>query len=417
MSCRQNNGNSASTSLAKFLTDSDEHLVSHIFHVARREAAVKYGEEAKALADISKVQDFLNDARSLARHDSHIPDARRESLIRRIDDAQQDLINGQVPNKATFDAWVQLRSRLEEAKLLIPQTIKEADPTAGFTREGLRITQSEVNLAKIDYHRLDRILEDSAIYSGFRYDRANISERTRESIDMKGFEVRIAAEKYHKLSNAYDATDTGYELLLSQENENSSSSDRTDWLNKKENAENMRLIESPIITAQHQAEELGMMAAKENLEKAKIAALSAENIYKENRVPLTRNNLENASKEARHARRIYLYTILEHPSVALATEGNNMRSPQAWANMKGDDVVSENEMWAAAEQLLFDLDNAEARIGKIREGEIARHTYLRAEARQALLDSQGNGVIDPINRRYNEAIRRLRGESSVGLAG
>lgn len=417
MSCRQNNGNSASTSLAKFLTDSDEHLVSHIFHVARREAATLIGEEAKAPADISKVQDFLNDARSLARHDSRIPDARRESLIRRIDDAQQDLINGQVPNKATFIAWVELRDRLEAAKALAPKSPQEADPTAGFTREGIKITKSEVDLAKLDYERLSKTLEDVSIYSGFRYDSPSVSDRTKESINMREFEVRIAGEKYQKLSDAYDATETGYELLLADKNSNPSSSNHYLWLNRKENAEKLLAIESPMIVTLRKAEETGLNAAKENLEKAKAAVSIAEKAFKENHTPLTKGNFENASKQARQARRVYLYTVLERPSVVLTTDNNDMRSPQSWANLKGDDVVSQNEMWQAADLLLFDLDNAEARIGKIRDGEIARRAYLRAEARQALLDSQGNGEIDTINRRYNETIRRLRGESSRTLAG
>lgn len=419
MSCRQNHGNSAATSLAKFLSDSPEELVSPVFHAARRAAKVLLGEtEAKAPADIAKVQDFLNDARSLARHDSRIPDARRESLLARIDGAQEDLINGEnIPNKATFAGWVELRARLEEAQLLTPKHTEEVDPTTGFTKEGIKITKSEVDLAEADYHRLDRICEDSAIYSGFRHDRANVSERMRESINMKGFEVRIAAEKYYKLSNAYDTTDTGYELLLSQGKEDLSPSDRASWLSRKETAERLRSVESPIIVVQRQAEEIGLEDAKVKFENAKKAALELESIYKANRVPSTRNNYENAVKEAQHARRVFLYTILERPSVALVIESNNMRSPQSWDNLKGDEVTSQNEMWQAAEIINFDLDNAEVRVGKIREGEIARRAYLRAEARQSLLDSQGNGVIDPINRRYNETIRRLRGESIRSTVG
>ena len=159
MSCRQNNGNSSATSLAKFLTDSDESLVSHIFHVARREATARFGDEAKNPADVSQVNSFLNDSRSLARHDSRIPDARRESLIRRIDDAQEDLINGQIPSKGTFPAWVELSGRLDEAQLLQAKPITNADPTLGVTAEGIAISRSEIELAKADYDRLKKIVD------------------------------------------------------------------------------------------------------------------------------------------------------------------------------------------------------------------------------------------------------------------
>lgn len=409
MSCRLNNGNSASTSLAKFLTDSDEQLVSHVFHVIRREAALKHGAEAKAPADIAAVNSFLNDARSMARHDSRIPDARRESLMRRIDDAQQDLINGEIPTKATFDAWLELRARLDEAQASKIKTNQNSDPTVGVTSEGLTITLNEVELAKADYQRLSDSLKFKKRYSP--QDDGRYSERTAESINMSSFEARIAGEHYQRLSDAYDATDTGYELLLSQE-AGLDAFDHDFWQRRKDAADSARSRKSLMIQSMEKADQIGTDKARTEMEVTRAKAKEYEAKYLENKTPLNRSEYEEASKIANAAKRVYLYTIIENSDVTKTLESSDMRSPQAWATLAQYDSVTLKDVWAAVELYFVDLDNAEVRIGRIRDGEVGRRAYLRAEARQALLDSQGKGEIDPINRRYNESIKRKRGEVS-----
>ena len=416
MSCRQNNGNSAATSLAKFLTDSEENLVSHIFHVARREATEKYGiEESKNPADLSKVNSFLNDSRSLARHDSRVQDSRRESLIRRIDDAQEDLIKGQVPGKATFDAWVELRGRLDEAQSLRVKPLVNSDPTLGVTVDGIAISRNEIELAKADYERLKKQIEARITTVPMN---TNMSARARESLNMISFEVQIAGEKYRKLSDAYDATEVGYELLLNSPDSNTISSGYFDWELRKVNAEKSRVTVSPLIKALDEAEEIGFSEASKLMYETRLEAKKAEALYLEEKNPRNRNIYEVAASAARHSRRVFLYTILEQPGLIKSIENNDMYSPTSWANLNGyaEKQVSLNEVWTAVELHFSDIDNAEVRVGKIRDGEVARRAYTRAEARQSLLDSQGNGAIDIINRRYNESIRRKRGEVSKNFA-
>jgi len=415
MSCRQNNGNSAATSLAKFLTDSEETLVSHIFHVARREATEKYGEEAKNPADLSKVNSFLNDSRSLARHDSRVPDSRRESLIRRIDDAQEDLIKGEVPSKATFEAWAELRGRLEEAQLLRVKPIVNADPTLGVTVDGIAISQNEIELAKADYERLKKLVEAKTTTVPMNI---NMSARARESLNMISFEVKIAGEKYRKLYDAYDATEVGYDLLLNSPDSNLKSKEYYGWELRKTNANKTRSLISPLIKALDEAEEIGFSEASKLMYETRLTAKKAEAMYLEEKTPKSRDAYEKVASQARHARRVYLYTILEQPGLMKSIEDNNMASPTSWANLNGyaEKQVSLNEVWTAVELHFSDIDNAELRVGKIRDGEVAVRAYARAEARQSLLDSQGNGVIDTINRRYNESIRRKRGEVSKNFA-
>ena len=415
MSCRQNNGNSAATSLAKFLTDSGESLVSHIFHVARREATAKYGDEAKNPADLSQVNSFLNDSRSLARHDSRIPDARRESLIRRIDDAQEDLINGQIPSKATFTAWLELRGRLDDAQLLQVKPITNADPTVGVTTEGVAISRSEVELAKADYDRLKKIVDVKKHTVPMN---THISARTRESMNMISFEVQIAGEKYRRLSDAYDATEVGYELLLNSPDANESSSGHYTWSIRKEAADKARSTDSPLVKALQEAEEIGFDEASRLMLETRSAAKAAEAVYLNEKTPRNRDSYEKAGVQARHARRVFLYTVLEQPGLMKSIEDSDMCSPTAWAGLSGYESkeIILNEVWAAVELHYSDLDNAEVRVGKIRDGEVVSRAYRRAEARQSLLDSQGKGAIDTINRRYNESIRRKRGDVSKTLA-
>ena len=410
MSCRQNDGNSAATSLAKFLTNSEEHLVSHLFHVARRESALALKGEAKHPASKEEVLAFLSRAHSLARHDSRVPDARRASLIERIEGAEKDIANGILPTKATFAAWSSLRQRLEDENTSNQVNAEPVDPSIGFTPEGITIAREEVNLALMDLQRLQNLLakkQPASIPAGA------VSTRTHESLTMTSAQVDLAREKYNRLLVAYDATDTGYNNLL----ENialAESEDNEDAVNelthRLRESEQQRSEVSLLVSTLAEAEELGNAEAKRLFQISREEAKEAEGIYRaEPTNAEKRAAYDELSARARKASRVYLYTLLDDSTIKLALAYKDARSPQLWNSLKGNALASQNEIWAAVDLYLSDRDVVEVRLGRLRDGEITTKSFARAEARQSLLDAEGKGIIDNINRRHFESITRKRG--------
>jgi hypothetical protein len=407
MSCRANDGNSAATSLAHFLTGADERTGSHIFHVLRKSAATHYGDEAKLPADIEAVRSFLADARSIAHHDSRIPDARRSSLLKRIDGAETKLDQGQdIPTKATFDAWQQLRARLDEVQLSSGDDVDQLDPTTGITAEGITISKQEVVIAYNDFKRLSKMLHTSLTIPR---ESVTISHRLKESQKMVSLEVSLADDKRHRLAKAYDSTDIGYELLLAEKSSAPGSRSHRKWLSRKASAEENRTKQSLLTLSLSEAEETGYEEASKILAGARALLETTKGAYDANPIPRTQYPYDQARVAQKKARRIYLYTLLERPEVTKVIKSADLSSTQTWASLSGDETISRNEIWSAVDLYARDLDAVRVDIGKIREAEVARFSLYRAEARQSLLDSEGNGAIDLINPRYAELVKRKRG--------
>lgn len=416
MSCRQNDGNSAATSLAKFLTNSEEHIVSHLFHVARRENTLALKDEAKNPADKEEVLAFLSRAHSIARHDSRVPDARRASLIERIEGAEREIAKGILPTKATFAAWSSLRQRLEDENASNQINAQPVDPSVGFTPEGITISREEVNLALRDFQRLQNIIakkQPAIIISG------TVSTRTQESLTMTEAQVDLAREKYQRLLVAYDATETGYNNLL--ENiamaESEDNEDAVNELSQRlRTSEKHRTEVSLLVSTLAEAQKLGNVEAKRLFQISRETAKESESFYRaEPASAEKRAAYEELSTRARKASRVYLYTLLDESTINLALTHKDARSPQLWNSLKETAFASQNEIWAAVDLYLSDRDVVEVRLGRLRDGEITTKSFARAEARQSLLDAEGKGLIDNINRRHFESVTRKRGASGNRL--
>lgn len=386
MSCRKNDGNSAVTSLARFLTRSDDTTVSHLFHVAYREARARHGSEHTAPADQGDVLAFLAEAEATARHDSRIPAVRRAHLLDRIEKATRAAQNGDLPTRASFTAWTQLRDRLEtHAAKAVP-----AEQTAGYTPEGVAITRADVDLAAADYQRL-------------------AADADRGDAKMRAVEIAAARDRFERLTSAYDATDPGFEALLVDPAGDPDHPDHATWAARKAAASTAREMPNAISAAREAAAALGTERANEAWQAARTAADTAEAAYRLTPTARKKALYERAAATAAAHRRVYLYTLLDRPAAAVSTKGFDLRSPQAWASVTGaSSDVPREEMWSALDLHARDTDNAEVRVGKISDVEANRRAYSRAEARQALLDSEGRGQVDPVNRRFAELLRRKR---------
>ena len=240
-----------------------------------------------------------------------------------------------------------------------------------------------------------------------------VSTRTHESLTMTSAQVDLAREKYNRLLVAYDATDTGYNNLL----ENialAESEDNEDAVNelthRLRESEQQRSEVSLLVSTLAEAEELGNAEAKRLFQISREEAKEAEGIYRaEPTNAEKRAAYDELSARARKASRVYLYTLLDDSTIKLALAYKDARSPQLWNSLKGNALASQNEIWAAVDLYLSDRDVVEVRLGRLRDGEITTKSFARAEARQSLLDAEGKGIIDNINRRHFESITRKRG--------
>jgi len=418
MSCRATSGNSAATSLAKFLTRSKEDVVSHVFHEVRAEAMVMYGRsedgaKAGALpADVTAVQDFIDQSRLLARHDPRVPDAWRAKLIARIDAAESELRSGEnIPNKATFYAWSNLTERLESQ----PDDSRRGrnsvppDPTAGVTPEGLVITASDVALAQSEYERLKEGFKNN-----YEMSKAKTAEtyQERESRKFRALELAAARDRFERVSEAYDATDTGYAILLADPAKNRRNSGHAAWLERVARADGKRASTDPAATVRQAAATETESSAVSARYKALSDLRAAETTYRSSPSVRSRAKYEKAAKEYQNRQRVYLYTLLERPELTEASEAD-LRSPQSWSLLGGNEQVTRQDMWRALDMNAADKDTAAVRIGRISDVEAMRRSILRAEARQSVLDMEGRGEIDGINRRFAESLKRKRGGSAA----
>lgn len=407
MSCRETHGNSATTSLAKFLTGAEEKTVSQVFHKVRRDAVDRLGDSAHKSADIAEVDLFLQNALVHAQSDERIRESRRQSLIARFEAARADAANGKLPSKATFAAWQDLIPTIEaNADLISPESV---DETIGVTEDGITISLGDVQAAM-------RRAEAAAnnIFSQKMMRSAVVNGRRA---DHNGYQdAETLADRARRLQGAYDATDAGYKVLLESDAANPSHPDHAAWLERRKAAEENRATPSLITLTRRAAQTLGESNAEATRKAALESARKADAEFKANPSGTTKANLEKAKTEFQQAQRIWLYSLAEKHDVFSHIAHSDLRTPVLWQS--ASDISrpfgERNLAWSVVELLAADRDKAEVRVGRITEVEAARRATSRAEARQSILDAEGLGEIDPVNRRFAESMR-LRRSVRVGV--
>jgi hypothetical protein len=416
MSCRKGAGNSASTSLAKFLHAQTEYNVSHIFHVTRKAFANQLGDQAKVLADRKSVIEFYNKGLALAKNDPRVPEVRRASLVDRFNEAITDVSLGKkVPDNATFNALLGLEKSLSDEKILNDVVEVETDPTAGMTAEGLRITLSEVTLAK---EKAKNLLDSYHAYN--KYKPIITNEEDRRARAFKSLEAGVAWDQFSRMRDAYDATDVGFKNLLDNLPKdgngkvitNTQNFDYMDWIVRVESAQTRIAKPSALALAREEAKKLGFEGSKAKQEEFASLLKIAEANYRSSLTPKKRDEYEKANTEYIKARRVYLYSLLERPDLNDIISSEDIVNPQTWARIESVDNISRVDLWAALEISYGDIDKSEVYTGLINDTAKAIRAAARAQARQAVLDEEGNGDYDPINRRFADNLKRKR---SVGM--
>lgn len=409
MSCRETHGNSATTSLAKFITGAEEKTVSQVFHKVRRDAVERLGENAHKSAEAVAVDQFLQDSLVQAQTDDRIRESRRQSLVSRFESARVDAANGKLPSNATFAAWKELVHSIGEHS---PELLSAdgTDETIGVTEDGITISLGDVQAAMrraeaAENNIFSQKMMRSAVVNGRR-------------VDNNGYQdAEALKERALRLQAAYDATEAGYKVLLSSEAANPKHAGHSEWLERKTVADTNRSTPTVITLTRQAAQALGM----ENSERTRNAALdkarAADAAFKENANPKTRAALDSAKHEFQQAQRIWLYSLAESHDAFTRIEHSDLRTPVLWASVAEQTLPTgeRSQAWRVIELLAADRDKAEVRVGRITDIEAARRATSRAEARQTILDAEGAGEIDPVNRRFAESMR-LRRKARVGVA-
>lgn len=402
MSCRETSGNSATTSLVKFITGASEKLVSHEFHRLRREG--KEGDRQSTgdmPADANEVTAFLSKLRLTAQNDSRIKESRRMSLQHRIDQALVDAESGRGPNQATFYAWTNLQDAVESNNDFIDSS--DDAPVAGRTPEGLEISLGDVQaawrMAQQEHEALQsRGLPGRAMYSDQRY--------ARKVREISTLELRARAER---LQAAFDATDVGYDLLQKDAASSSDHPNHVIWSQRVALAQSNRERVSAVAQARDEASSISFQSSRDNREAAFARVKHYERLIAAGKQDAANSEkLQQARKSAQHAQRVYLYKVAQEASVTSTAQSKKLSSPSEWAELPSLEATDRFDIWRSAELIAADMDRARVRVGRIPNEEATRRELMRARARQAILDSEGQGVIDPVNKRFAAAENERR---------
>lgn len=380
MSCRGTNGNSATTSLAKFISGTDDSLVSQVFHELRREALTKLKEEAKEKASKSEVLEFIQKGVEKAQTDSRIRDSRRDSLIQRFRAAEDDLNNNNGPDKATFEAWEKLEERLINLRPS-PEALSD-DTTVALSPEGIQIALGDVLAAR-------RLANEYKLH------------RSQEAIK----KYNELSERANRIEAAYDASDIGYKALLSSPDAEESSRNHALWKNRLETANINREKRNIIVEARNIASSLPLEALKKERENALRVIQGME----KKKVAVNSPQFINAKKKYQEAYRNYLYSVAINAKVAHVANHKNLKSPTMWSRiLEHSKQYDRDVLWASVEMMALDLDRASYKMGLISSLEIERRSIQRAEARQSILDVAGKHEVDPVNKTFADKIRYQR---------
>lgn len=384
MSCRGTNGNSATTSMAKFISGSGDSLVSQVFHELRREAVIELSEESKTKAEDASVLTFIRSGIEKAQSDSRIRDSRRESLALRYKAAESDVVQGNGPDKATFLAWQRLEGRLLNLK---PSTEALAeDTTVAISPEGIHIALGDVLAVRrlANEYKLHRSVEAIRKYN-------ELSERANRS------------------EAAYDSSDIGYQALLNSPDSDSESTNYPMWFARLEMAKSNRSKHNVIIDARNAASTLSIEELKQQKEALffKIKGLEkAGDAVSDNTSAILLSQLK---KEYQRSYRNYLYGISYNAKISHISTHKNLKSPTMWSRILEQKTDFQRDaLWSAAEMMALDLDRASNKMGLISSVELERRALVRAEARQSVLDGFGKQEIDPINKAYAGKIQLQR---------
>lgn len=396
MSCRETSGNSAVTSLAKFVTGAGEQTVSRVFHRVRRDAYSTLGADGLTPADAAEVSAFLNDAAVVARTHPTIRDSRRASLLSRFSSALDDVRAGRGPNRATFLAWTELHAAVTAEPDSAP--IVDADPTIGTTADGLTISLGDVQAAWRAAETASLGLQGRSRYQDLTFTQREIAQAVAASVTSE-------VDRARRLQAAYDATDAGFDVLQSAPEANPAHAGHGPWAERVRAAREARGASNPIQMTRDRARELGIDGARRERDAALVEARAAQGT----------TDAQPATSRFQRAQRVWLYAVAELPDISPVT-GQDLQSSGPWASVSSTARVPREDIWRAIELVAMDLDRARVRIGRLGETDVARRAVSRAEARQAVLDAEGHGLIDPVNRRYAEAIRLRRSmPSRAGL--
>ncbi len=385
MSCRGTNGNSATTSIAKFVSGADDTLVSQIFHELRREAISSLGDTAKEKADKEEVRDFIEAGIRKAQSDIRIRDSRRESLVARFRAAENDLSHNNGPDNATFLAWKELESRLTNV-VPSPEALSD-DYTVAESPEGIQIAIGDVFAAR-------RIANEYRNY--------NSPEAIRKYNEL--------SERANRIEAAYDSSDVGYKALLKSPDSDPSSKNYSLWQQRVKIAESNRARENTILLARSSAIEtpLAELSSRKNTSLSIIRGLESKGVSQND------PKLLEAKKNYNVAFRNYLYGVAYNNKTLHIATHKNLKSPTMWKRITEQAGENMRDVsWQAAELLALDLDRSSYKMGLIPKIEIERRSLLRAEARQTILDLAGKNEVDPVNKAYADKIRQQR-RSKIG---
>lgn len=403
MSCRETHGNSATTSLAKFLTGAEEKTVSQVFHKVRRDAVDRLGDNAHKCAELAEVDLFLQTSLIQAQTDERIRESRRQSLLTRLEAARADAVNGKLPSNATFAAWKDLIPTIEAntADLVSPDAV---DETIGVTEDGITISLGDVQAAQrraeaAANNIFGQKMMRSAVVNGRRADHNGYQD------------PETLTDRASRLQAAYDATDAGYKVLMDADASDPRHVDHGSWVERKVAAEAMRATPSLISLTRRAAQTLGLENAQKTRNEALEKARAADSAFKANPSPSAKAALDAAKNEFQQAQRIWLYAVAEKHDTFSHVAHADLRTPVLWqsAATEAQPFGERNQAWRVIELLAADRDKAEVRVGRITDVEAARRATARAEARQSILDADGAGEIDPVNRRFAESMRLRRG--------
>jgi hypothetical protein len=386
MSCRGTNGNSATTSIAKFISSADDTLVSQVFHELRREALTRLGTAGREKAAKEDVLDFIEAGIRKAQTDNRIRDSRRESLIARFRAAENDAKNDNGPDLATFTAWQDLESRL--LNVAPSSEALSDDTTIAESPEGIQIAIGDVFAAR-------RLANEYRSY--------NSPEAVKKYNEL--------SERANRIEAAYDSTDVGYAALLKSPDSDTSSSNHALWIQRKERAELNRTKVNTIAEAKKLAAETPII----ELQNRKDSSLSTIRELEKKKISSSDPKFIEAKKMYNEAFRNYLYGVAYNNKTLHIASHKNLKSPTMWSRIAEQAGEGSRDLaWQSAELVALDLDRASFKMGLISKSEIERRGMLRAEARQTILDYSGSGEVDPVNRGYADKIRLQRRQAKIG---
>ncbi len=404
MSCRETSGNSATTSLIKFLTGAPEKLVSHEFHNLRRDAKeTPLVESPDEKASAESVKHFLNGLRTLASNDARVKESRRASLLSRIDAALDDAENGRGPNQATFYAWTRLEATVDASKNNY-ESEDDISDMVGYTPEGVEISLGDVQAAR-------RMAEGAQLKADSRSELSRVSDTYNQKYARKEAVEYFTQmqDKAQRLEAAFDATDVGYKLLMDDERRSESHPEHSLWSRRVARADTNRATRNAVAEAWNQASELATDEILDRRLSAWNKIRHYEGLVADGKQSSSNAaKLDNARKEAQHAQRVFLYKIGQETNVKSIARSHRMSSPSEWASLPSDPAFDRFDIWRSAELIAADVDRANIRIGRITKTEAARRELMRAESRQAILDAEGKGIIDPVNKRFAESEKQKR---------